>query len=125
MIDYTPAYDTTIRTSTVVERHPTEHRDGIDWAYPFDDPEHTACMCCGDAGKREYIEKCKEWLRQLELGEAKAASDYGGWPRLYKPVLWVGMASCWPYWKPRPTVIVSGTLGPEYIDWRSLTGVSP
>jgi len=124
---YTPAFDTTVRTTTVTERHNTRHTDSVDWEYPFDDPEHTDCMCCSDDAKREDIEKRKEWLRQIEATLANGgevyASNYGGWPRIWHRVYACGMASCWPYWRPRPTVFVDGTLGLENYDWMSLTGV--
>lgn len=123
-MEYKPDYDTTIRTTTEIHRHNTWHRDGIDWSYPFDDPEHTACMCCNEEGKRNDIARRKEWLRLCEAGGEVRASTYGGWPRIWHRVLNVGMASCWPYWKPRPVVMVEGTSwGVEYYDWRSLTGV--
>lgn len=125
MIDYKPDYDTTIqkRVQTRTESLPTIHRDGIDWSYPFDAPEHTQCMCSSEEVKREHIEKLKAWLRLLESDVERAwASTYGGWPRIWHKVHNVCMASCWPYWKPRPTVIYLGTLGVEYHDWTSLTG---
>lgn len=121
-MNYRPDYDTTIRSETVRQLHDTIHRDGIDWSYPFDDPEHTACMCCNDEQKRASIEQLKEFLRQCEVGGECYVSNYGGWPRLWRKVRGVAMASCWPYWHPRPVVIVDSPLGGvEYYDWTSLT----
>lgn len=122
MTSYEADYDTTIRTQTVVEQIQTWHRDGIDWAYPFDDPEHTTCMCRNDEAKKAEVEKLKGWLREVEKGGKCYVSNYGGWPRIWKEVLNVGMTSHWPYWKPRPTIAVVGTLGTEWYDWLSLTG---
>lgn len=122
---YTPQFDATVHTSTVVHRHSTQHTDWIDWDnYPFDDPDHTNGMRCSEEQKRENIERLKGYLAECEkFNEAEVfASTYGGWPRIWCRVIGVGMASAWPYWTPRPTVIVEGTLGVEWFDWRSLTG---
>lgn len=125
--DYMPPFDTEILTTTKVERHSTLHTEHVDWDnYPFGDPGHTKCLCCSDAGKLERLEKWKEYLRVCERcteeGVEVLASDYGGWPRIWKKVVAVGMGSFWPYWTPRPVVVVEGTLGYEWIDWTSLTG---
>ena len=121
------AYDTKVNstTNTTTTHHNTMHVDYIDWDnYLFDDPKHTHCMCCNEDGKAARIQRQKEYLKVCEQHKDKDvyASDYGGWPRIWKKVISVGMASIWPYWEPRPTVLVSGTLGMEYIDWMSLTG---
>jgi len=118
---YTPDYDTAIDTRTIVEKLPTIHRVGIDWNYPFDDPEHWACLCCNEEGKAHEREKIVGYLRTCEKPGA-VASNYGGWPRIWHRVFKVCMASHWPYWTPRPTVIVEGPLGLKWVDWRSLTG---
>lgn len=122
MNKYKPDYNTTIETRTVVEKLPTVHRDGIDWSYPFDDPQHTTGICCSEEEKHRSIEEQKEWLRQCEAGGNCWVSSYGGWSRIFQRLIKVCMASCWPYWTPRPTLIVDGTLGVERMDWRSLTG---
>ena len=124
---YKPNYDTEIRTVTVATRQDTLHVDRIDWEnYPFNDPDITSAMCCSDEYKAQHVEKLKEYLRLCEQFSEKEvyASNYGGWPRIWHKVLGVGMASKWPYWKPRPVVIVDGPLGGvEWYDWASLTGV--
>lgn len=125
MKNYMPSFDTEVRTATVVERRNTMHINCIDWDnYPFDDPAHTACMCLNDERKKQEIERFKEYLRTCEQWATTEAyaSSYGGWPRIWHRVVGVGMASAWPYWKPRPTVLVHGTLGIEWLDWTSLTG---
>lgn len=122
---YKPAFDTTVRTTTVIERHNTMHTKAVDWnEYPFDDPSHTAGLCCNKEGKLRAVEKWKEYLRICEWFENKnvVASNYVGWPRIWDRVIGVGMASAWPYWKPRPTVLLQGALGVEWVDWTSLTG---
>lgn len=125
---YTPHYDTTVKTRTYTQKETTCHTHYIDWNYPFDDPEHTSCMRCSDKGGKENIEKKVQWLKELdkaiEAGVVCHASNYGGWPRIYRRVRYIGMASCWPYWKPRPTVFVDSPLGGiEHYDWNSLTGI--
>lgn len=118
---YSPTFDTTVRTTTVTERHNTMHTDKIDWErYPFDDPEHTQHDCCNDAEKKRRIEKLKEYLRICERYETEDVRATNG--NILQKVVGVGMASSWPYWKPRPTVLVTGTLGIEWLDWKSLNG---
>lgn len=123
-MDYKPTYDTTIQVSTRTVRHDTRHLDHIDWDYPFDDPKHTSCMGADDARKREWVEQQKEYLRVCERFEGRNvwASTYGGWPRIWVRVAGVGMVSKWPYWTPRPSVLLEGTLGYAWADWASLTG---
>jgi hypothetical protein len=123
---YQPTYDTTIRTSTVIERHNTLHHPRIDWEYPFEDWLKETGMCGTDEQKRKELEKLKDWLRTCEQCDKQTvyASNYGGMPRIWQRVLQVGMGSAWPRWTPRPCVIVEGPLGgTEWFDWSSLTGV--
>jgi len=118
-------YDTTIRETHTIKRHNTMHTDWIDWeGYDFSAKEHTDRMCCSKDGQQErlavqidYLKKCEQWKDRTTW-----ASDYGGWPRIWQEVIGVGMASAWPYWTPRPVVIVRGAIGVEWIDWMSLTG---
>jgi len=122
---YQPDFDTTTGTQTVTKRIDTLHTNWIDWDhYPFFAREHTDGMCCDDEGKQQRVQQKMDYLRLCEQHADKEvyASNYGGWPRIWKRVIGVGMASKWPYWTPRPTVIVNGTLGTEWYDWASLTG---
>lgn len=122
-MNYSPAFDTQINTRTVIERLTTVHTDYIDWNYPFDDQNHTRGLCCSDDGKREHVEKLKGYLKTCEeLKPGTFASNYGGLPRIWHRVIKVGMVSQWPYWTPRPCVLVRSTLGTEWYDWYSLTG---
>lgn len=123
---YRPNYDTTVNATTLIQKHNTAHTDAIDWEnYPFDDPNHFSGMCSSQQGKDEHIAKLMDYLRACEQYKSKDvfASSYSGWPRIWHRVLWVGMASCWPYWTPRPTIHIDGTLGVEWVDWTSITGV--
>ena len=122
---YKPIYDATIETRIVSQRSPTMHWLTIDWEhYPFDDPEHTAGMGGSEEWKRQRIAQLKDWLRLCEQCGTRIvyASNYGGWPRIWKRVIRVGMASNSPYWTPRPIVVVNCVLGTEWYDWLSLTG---
>lgn len=90
--------------------------DGLDANYDYTSAE-------GPSLPKERVEQIVLWLRTMaEDPTAYLASDYGGWPRIWKPVLAVGMADNWPYWRPRPTVMLDGALGPEWQDWTGLTG---
>lgn len=127
MSNYKPIYphDVETRTITRTERLPTMHISRFDWTYPFNDPEHTSCMCDTDARKQEHIAKLKEWLKLIEDnadGEV-FASNYGGWPRIWQRVTGFGMASCRSHWTPRPTILLRTTYGTEWVDWLHLTGV--
>jgi len=125
MANYRPNYETTVRTSTVTQRHNTLHTNSIDWEnYPFDDREHFWRMCYDQPTRNKCIEEKKAFLRLCEQYKAKEvfASNDGGWPRIWHRVVGVGMASAWPYWQPRPTVLIEGSLGTEWVDWTSLTG---
>jgi lipoprotein-anchoring transpeptidase ErfK/SrfK len=91
---------------------------------PFFDPKHTKNHSCSEDGKRKWVERQIEFLRICEqITEGRVvASNYGGCPRIWQEVVAIGMGSAWPYWEPRPTVIVRSTLGNEWFDWTSLTG---
>jgi hypothetical protein len=111
-----PDYNTDIHTVTRTERQTTQHTNWIDWEYTFE------MSSSPDAESR--IREAKEYLRTCErCKEVEVmASNYGGWPRIWHRVFGVGMVSMWPYWRPRPCVLVEGTLGTEWYDWASLTG---
>ena len=117
---YAPSYDTKIQTKTVIERIETWHTDYIDWNYPFADEPNGSTDKDRNAKQEQYL---LEIHRAFSEGETVYASSYGGWPRIWERVIRVGMCSAWPYWRPRPTVLVSGTLGPISIDWYHITGV--
>ena len=71
------------------------------------------------------VNKLKIILKECEEDHNNIMiSDYGGWPRIWKKIISIGMASISPYWTPRPTIIVeSGILGHEYIDWTRITDI--
>lgn len=118
---YQPKYDTTIQTrERAPERITTRHTEYIDWEYPF---EEVMVMAGCYPRPQERAARQVELLKKCE-GENVYATDYGGWPRCgWGRVLAVGMVSQWPYWEPRPCVLVNRTLGAVWIDWASLTDV--
>jgi len=119
-------YDTTIRTETTTSRVTTRHVDFIDWdGYDFYNPKHRQGFCCSKKeGNVKQIEEKILYLWEIDANKDHCmASNYGGWPRIFKQVMCVGMVSSWPYWEPRPSVMISGTLGGEWYDWAEITGV--
>lgn len=111
MREYKPTYDTNIKTKTIIERQNTMHLTWIDWDnYPFEN----------DTSEPDAVEKKKEYLRICEQCKAKEirASKYNMYSQ---KVYGVCMASCWPYWKPRPTVLLKSALGGmEWVDWTAI-----
>ena len=120
MEEYKPDFNTEINIQTTTKRVDTIHINHIDWSYPF--PLH--CPSSNEEKDQKRIDEYKAYLKKCEQYTDKEvyASDYGGWPRIWKKVYGVGMVSAWPYWTPRPTVIVEGLYGVQYYDWHSLTG---
>jgi len=115
---YQPSYNTEITTKTVVHRLPTMHLDHIDWDFPFDYADFPFYRGGNLAQiiQQEHIER----LKICEKPNAWA-SHYHAQPYLYR-VLKVGMASTPPFWEPRPTVLLDGPHGVEWVDWVDLTG---
>ena len=98
----------------------------VDWSYDF--RSHFDCLCTSDDGRDAACEKAKDKLRELETafknGRPMRATTYGGWPRCgLHQVIDVGMYDGWPYWKPVPSVMVSGTLGPEWHSFSFITDI--
>ena len=118
--DYKPLFDTEIRKTVKTVSHNTMHTNEIDWDYPFGDPAILATLCCSDEQKQGVLRRRISDVRICEQWETNNAMASTG--AVYQRVVGIGMASCWPYWKPRPTILVSGTLGTEWIDWWHLNG---
>lgn len=94
---------------TVTERI-GEHLGPVDWDWPgfkYADP--------GDV----------ETLRKLAADPSRYyATTDTGWPRFgFHEVLEVGMYDGWPYWKPHPSVLTNGVLGPEWHSFESITEI--
>jgi hypothetical protein len=94
----------------------------IDWTYDF--KSHG----WGQKGSvnPDCIDRQIEWLKKLDATSNNqwSASTYTGWPRIWHKVISVGMYIGWPYWRPIPSVLLQGPLGPEWHSFLSLTGVS-
>lgn len=94
-----------------------ERVSDIDWSYDF--RSHFDSMGCS-VERRD--ERCAERVAQLGAVEAafregrkvEVTTD-GGWPRVgWGVVLDVGMYDGWPYWRPVPCVLKTGTFGGEW-----------
>lgn len=126
-MSYKPNYDTTVKIKTYTEKVNTKHTNYIDWEYDWDNPDHTNYRCESPEEKKKYVVRQKERIRKIEQalkeGKKVKSTTYGGWPRIYQTVIDIGMASCWPYWSPRPTVWVHSSLGIENQDWKNITNI--
>jgi len=73
----------------------------------------------------QSCERAVRLLRECQAGVCKVeATDDGGSPRCgWGTVTAVGMAAKWPYWRPRPTVVVCGWRGSRWLDYASITDV--
>lgn len=108
-----------MKTRTVTERI-GEYLGPVDWSYDF--AQHNWSGSRGGINP-EVGKKSLETLRLLEAEpEAYEATIDGGWPKIgWKRVLKVGMYDGWPFWKPTPSVLLSGPLGAEWHPWYSIT----
>ena len=98
--------------------------DEVDWSFPFEENGWDQKGCTNP----EHVRACKDRLRKLaENPTGYEATTDGGWPRVgWGQVLGVGMASMWPYWRPRPAVILASRMfGATWEDWLSITDIAP
>ena len=122
MSEYSPKYDTSIKSRTVRSYIDTQHTDCIDWDFPFDDLEFVSCRCLDEDGKKKELTRQKHRLRVCEdnIGDVDYYGKFGG---CYE-VLAVGMCSRWPFWRPRPYVLVERTflssVSQEWVGWLDL-----
>lgn len=110
-----------MKTRTVVERI-GENMGPIDWNYDF--RSHFNNMCTSDAGRDEACARKVAILRDVvdAIADGRRVSvqthgDFG------HEVLDVGMYDGWPYWKPTPSLFLSGPLGGEWKCFANLTGM--
>ncbi len=96
----------------------------VDWSYNF--RSHFDGCCSDDAARQRCCEEAVARLRSLcDGGEWQATTD-GGWPRCgWGRVVATGMYDGWPYWRPVPSVAISGTLGVEWHSFASITSIEP
>lgn len=98
----------------------------VDWSYNF--RSHFDGLCSTDERRDEACTKAVEVLRDIEsdlrAGKHIVATTDGGWPRCgWGRVIDVGMYDGWPFWKPVPSVLTSGPLGPSWHSFYMITGV--
>lgn len=129
MTQYEPSYPCVVQERTTVEKVNTMHTESFDWQYPFEAVIRERASrsftdsAAIDARVAQDLEMRIGFLKLIESNAGNAqVSNYGGWPRIWHDVIGFGMASCWPYWTPRPTVVMETCLGCEWVDWDSLTG---
>lgn len=110
-----------MKTRQVTERI-GEYLGPVDWGYDF--LSHYGC-CFPENRRAINCEKAKDRLRLLaENPDRYMATSDGGWPRVgWGDVLQVGMYDGWPYWRPVPSVCISGTLGAEWHSFNSVTDI--
>ncbi len=82
----------------------------IDWEYDF--RQHFTNIGSPESTKDEYYARAVERLRRIsEPGEWQVYLSHGS---IWKDVYQVGMYDGWPFWKPTPALLTSGTLSPEW-----------
>ena len=96
-----------MKTRMVQERI-GEYLGPVDWSYDF--TQHNWGTNRGGINP-SIVTPAMSMLRQLEECPLKwSAMIY----QSLHDVLRVGMYDGWPFWKPTPSVLLSGTLGPEW-----------
>ena len=125
MNDYSPKYDTVVATRTVTNQVDTKHTDYIDWDFPFDDLVFVSCRCLEEEQKKTELARQKDRLRICaeNIGNVDYYGNFGG----HYEVVGVGMCSRWPFWQPRPYVLVKriflGSANVDYVGWLDLPRV--
>lgn len=110
------------KTETIT-RNVEEFLGPLDPAFDY---RRAACEAAARMSPKPDLEKMVlQWKNYLTCAQAGAqVTDDGGWPRMFwYDVLDVGMAATWPYWKPRPTVIVASQYGAKWMDFTTITGI--
>jgi hypothetical protein len=109
-----------MKTRTVTERI-GELLGPVDWSYDF--RQHF-----GGTSDARIDELCAEAVATLRL-LADHPDDYevttdGGWPSCgWGRIVAVGMYDGWPYWRPVPSVCISGTFGGEWSAFSNITSI--
>ena len=112
-----------MRTYTTTVRE-GERVGDVDWNYDF--RQHFNNHCVSDT-RRDAI--CAESVAMLRMiadavanGRKVLATTDGGWPKFgFNEVIDIGMYDGWPFWKPVPSVLTRGPLGPEWHSFSMLT----
>lgn len=113
-----------MRTVMVAQRI-GEHLGDIDWMFPFEDQGWDRP---GGSVNPDHIQKSIRNLSRLDdlhragkevFVTTDGGCPKGGWGRLLE----VGMYDGWPYWKPHPSFLMLGPLGPEWHGYTSIMGI--
>lgn len=103
-------YTTTVREG--------EYLGPVDWDYDF-----TSHRMDSEEITR-YTEMLRTLVDGLDREEEWLATTDGGWPRVgWNTVLRVGMYDGWPHWRPVPSVLKMGPLGPEWHPFYSISEI--
>lgn len=100
----------------MVEERIGEYLGPIDWSYDFN--QHNWGQHHGGINP-EIVMPSMAMLRQLEQPGDWRAMTY----QIWRNVLRVGMYDGWPFWKPTPSVLLSGSLGPEWTPFYNLQAI--
>lgn len=105
-----------------VEVHEGEWLGPIDWEYNF--RQHFDRMGCSEERKAEECRACVDCLRKLEAepDRYRVRLAHG---TVEREVYRVGMYDGWPYWKPTPAILTSGTLSPEVRFFQDVIALHP
>jgi hypothetical protein len=104
-----------MKERTVIERI-GEYLGPIDWTYDF--TQHNWGSNRGGINP-DIVTPAMEMLRQIESPGRWRVMMYQN----YHEVLRVGMYDGWPFWKPTPSVLVSGALGAEWHPFYNIQAV--
>lgn len=97
-----------------------EYLGPIDWDFDFDILSWDNGGCMNPVIIKESVEN----LRKLESGDKYEATTDGGCPRVgWGEVTMVGMYDGWPYWRPHPSIYISGILGGGWHSFSSVTEI--
>lgn len=84
----------------------------VDYEYNF--RQHFESMGCSAERRDEACSRAVELLRQVEAGAEAGIRVSLAHSHVWKDVYSVGMYDGWPFWKPTPALLCSGTLGAEW-----------
>jgi hypothetical protein len=111
-----------MRTRMVEERE-GEYLGPVDWSYDFTQHDwHGASGGVNPAVTASATELLRKIEGGIAAGEEWWATTDGGWPRCgWKRVVQVGMYDGWPFWRPTPSLLLSGMFGGEWASWYNIT----
>jgi hypothetical protein len=87
----------------------------VDWEQRYESDTKYNCNANGAELRAKDLEMCKS----IKIGDQ--ISNYGGWPRIWQKVLDIAMKVEWPLNRPDVCFLITGTLGPTWEHWWSIT----